>query len=237
MAGKRPVPQETLFTGAAVPESLQFYRTPKDTSDVVGEALLKGPNITTPDRLLIGRWPVLHNLTWNLTAARVPYGDSAYLLQWENKALPPNEKLEFIMLYGLPKFKKPELQAVMKGEVFLTKRVPIYFQPASDELDLNAIMSLSALAENKEIVIRGVLLNGYSDITGEGSFNFDLSKKRIAAVAKIFEVNKIPVMPKPYGIDEAQRSEFDKLYGNAWDRRVDVTVFYRVKSNQLVVLD
>jgi thiol-disulfide isomerase/thioredoxin/outer membrane protein OmpA-like peptidoglycan-associated protein len=235
MAGKRPIPQETLFSGSAVPESLRFYRTPKDTSDVVGEALLKGPNITTPDRVLVGRWPVLHYMTWNLTAKRVPYGDSAYLLQWENKALPPNEKLVFTTLYGLPKFKKPELQAVMKGEVFLMKSIPIYFQPASDELDLNAIMTLSALAENKEIVIRGVLLNGYADITGDGEYNFDLSKKRIEAVGRIFEASKIPVMPKPYGIDQAQRNEFDKLYGNTWDRRVDVVVYYRMKSNQLVI--
>jgi thioredoxin-related protein/outer membrane protein OmpA-like peptidoglycan-associated protein len=237
MAGRRPVQYETMFTGSEVPEALQFYRTPRDTSDMMGEALLKGPNITTPDRLVVGRWPVLHNLTWKLTAARVPYDDSAYLLQWKDQPLLPHDKLTISTLFGLPKFKKPELQALMKGELYLTKSASIYFQPASDELDLNSIMTLNALAEDKDIIIRGVSLNGYADITGEGAFNFDLSKKRIAAVAKIFEANQIAVMPKAYGIDAAQRNEFDKLYGNVWDRRVDVIVYYRKKSNQLVLTE
>lgn len=237
MAGRRPIHYEMMFTGSEVPEALQFYRTPRDTSDMVGEALLKGPNITTPDRLVIGRWPVLHNLTWKLTAARVPYDDSAYLLQWNDQPLRPHDELTISTLFGLPKFKKPELQAIMKGELYLTKSASIYFHPASDELDLNAIMTLSALAADKDIVIRGVSLNGYADITGEGTFNFDLSKKRIAAVGKIFDANKIPFMPKPYGIDAAQRNEFDKLYGNVWDRRVDVIVYYRKKSIQLVLTE
>jgi len=230
MAGKRPINREIMFTGDLVPSSLQFYRTPRDTSDVVGEAILKGIHVTTPDRVLIGRWPVLHHQTWKLSAVQVPYGDSAYMLQWENRNLPQNETIELSTLYGLPKFKKPELQAVMKGEVFNTKNVSIYFETGSDQLDLNAQMTIASLAEDREIKIRGVLLNGYADITGDGEFNFDLSKKRIAAVSAIFEASKIPTMPKPYGIDQAQRNEFDKLFGNTWDRRVDIVVYYQLKQ-------
>jgi len=230
MAGKRPINREIMFTGDLVPSSLQFYRTPRDTSDVVGEAILKGIHVTTPDRVLIGRWPVLHHQTWKLSAVQVPYGDSAYMLQWENRNLPQNEIIELSTLYGLPKFKKPELQAVMKGEVFNTKNVSIYFETGSDQLDLNAQITIASLAEDKEIKIRGVLLNGYADIAGDGEFNFDLSKKRIAAVSAIFEASKIPTMPKPYGIDQAQRNVFDKLFGNTWDRRVDIVVYYQLKQ-------
>jgi thioredoxin-related protein/outer membrane protein OmpA-like peptidoglycan-associated protein len=228
MAGKRPLNREIMFIGELVPPALQFYRTPRDTSDVVGEAILKGNHVTSPDRVIIGRWPVLHHQTWKLSAVQVPYGDSAYMLQWENRNLSQNETIEISTMYGLPKFKKPELQAVMKGEVFLTKYVSIYFETGSDRLDLNAQMTIAGLAEDKEIKIRGVLLNGYADITGDGEFNFDLSKRRIAAVSAIFEASKIATMPKPHGIDQAQRNEFDKIYGNSWDRRVDIIVYYQL---------
>ncbi len=236
MAGKRAIPQETKFSGDEVPASLQFYRTPKDISDHMGEALIRGFSNTPPDHVLIGRWPTMHNLTWNLTAARVPYGDSAYMLQWEKKRLTPKGSLLFTTYYGLPKFKKAELQAVMKGEVYLTKKIAIYFNLNSDELDLNAKMQLSTLAEDTTLLIRGVMLNGYSDITGITDYNFDLSKRRIAIVGHLFESYGIAFVPKPYGVNEAQRNEFDKTYGNTWDRRVDVIVYYRVKNSKANIL-
>lgn len=233
-AAARDYPKEVMLTGSLIPPTLQFYRTPRDTSDTMGEAVLRGLRATPPQRLLIGRWPVLHQLQWKLKYEPVPFGDSAYMLQWENQPLTAFGKMELTTYYGLPANKEPQLQAVMKGEVFLTRHFSIYFDHNEDQLDLNAKMMVSELASDSNIEIRGVLLNGYADITGDADFNMELSRRRIRAVAEILAAFHIPSVPKPYGVDGAARSPYDAIYGNAWDRRVEAVVYYRLRRSSVV---
>lgn len=231
-AGTRPIHHETKFVGKNIPAALQFFQTRNDTSSFMGEAVITGMNATPPDQLLVGRWPIFYNFTWQLTAADVPYADSGFFIQWENRTLPAKGTTKFITYYGLPQHKSPRVKLLMKDEPFLSKKFTVYFKHDSDEPDLNAKMLVSSVADDSDIVIHGVMLNGYADVTGGRDFNFELSRRRIDAVAAILRARNIAYIPKPYGLDESQHNVYNKLYGNTWDRRVDVIVYYRKKIIQ-----
>ena len=106
-ADGRLIKKEVGFRGKTIPNELLFYRTENDTSDLVGSALLSDWEATTPDAMIIGRWPYLHKVNWGLRPESVPYGDSAYILLWENKSLNSRNELSFVTYYGLPHWKKP----------------------------------------------------------------------------------------------------------------------------------
>ena len=104
-ADKKIVTTERIFALSGIPTELLLYRTRGDTSDVMGAAVLTGLQATPPDRMVIGRWPVLHQVTWRLAAERADIGDSGYFLQWDNRQLNPSGKAEFITYYGIPRHK------------------------------------------------------------------------------------------------------------------------------------
>ncbi len=214
------------FRGSSMPSRLSFYRTKLDSADLMGAAILKGLEATPPDKMVVGRWPVLHRVTWKLNPQRVRYGDSGYFLKWENKTLPARTSRKFVTYFGLPDHKKPRLRMIMRNENTPTKNLTVYFNHGSSKLDLNAKVHLADLIYNEDIKIIGVLLKGYTDITGEVDFNFELSKRRIKAVGEIFEAHQIPYVPKPYGMEKATSSPYNNQFGNLEDRKVEVEIYY-----------
>ena len=199
---------------------------------MMGAAILQGYGATRPDKMVIGRWPVLHEVTWVLKPEKVKYGDSAYFLKWENRQLSEGKDLKFVTYYGLPMHKKSSLRLIIEDHNLLTLNENIYFETGSDRMDLNAKMKLSEILDRKDIIISGVLLNGYADVTGNEGFNFDLSSKRISSVGKLFTAYGIPYVPKPYGIEKSESSEMNQAYGNVWDRRVEVIIYYKPKQEE-----
>ncbi len=225
------IPYEYEFKGDHIPDELLFYHTPNDTSKLMGSALLNGWNATSPDLLIVGRWPILHRVKWEYRARKVRYGDSAYLLRWENRYLNRQQPITFTTYYGLPHWKNPQLRIIMKdNKSVLNSTTEVFFENNKSDLDLNAKMKIQELLDNESISIVGVILRGYADVTGERSYNFDLSKRRIETVGKIFKSMNIPYVPKPYGLDESSNSFFNQVYGNAFDRKVSIIVYYRLKS-------
>ena len=228
------IPSEVGLAYKDMPTELLFYRTRNDTSDMMGTAILQGNGATTPDKIVIGRWPVLHGVTWKLKPQKVPYGDSAYFLKWENKPLKPGGAQVFSTYYGLPAHKRPELRILIEDHRNERYQFNVYFKNGSANLDLNAKIKLSEMIENQDIIISGVLLNGYADVKGEENFNFDLSNRRIESVGKIFKAYGIPYIPKPYGNDRSEHSTLNESYGNVKDRRVEVIVYYKAKTSGII---
>lgn len=224
------IPHELGFGKAGMPSELLFYRTKGDTSDMMGAAIIRGMEATPPDRMVVGRWPVLHRVKWKVKPQKVKYGDSAYLLQWTPKGVNNFREVTFVTYYGLPRHKTPELRVIMKDEGGnLVMEKEFFFEHASDELDLNGKMLISEIVSTPNIEIMGVLLNGYADITGAGDYNWALSKRRIAAVGNIFQKQGVPYIPKPYGIEKSEDSNYSAQFGNPWDRKVKALIYYRLK--------
>ena len=235
-ADGRLIKEEIGLAGATIPSELMFYRTEGDTSDMMGAAIIRGHGATPPDRMVIGRWPELHQVKWRLNPQRVRYGDSAYFLQWDEKHVQSRAKMSFVTYYGLPSHKEPELSIIIEDNNHLTIRENIYFEHDEDELDLNAKMKIGEILSRDDIVINGVLLNGYADVTGQDEFNFALSQRRISNVGEVFEAYGIGYVPKPFGIEKSEHTELNEAYGNAWDRRVEMVIYYRVKRDNVLSL-
>lgn len=227
------IPHEIGFGKGGMPEELLFYRTKGDTTDMMGAAIIKGMDATPPDRMIVGRWPVLHRVRWKMKPRKVRYGDSAYLMQWTPKGMNNFRDLTFVTYYGLPRHKKPELRLIMKDEGGnLVMEKDFYFENNQDELDLNGKMMISEIVSNPNIEILGVLLNGYADIVGENDYNFALSRRRIALVGEIFKKQGIAYIPKPYGIEKSEDSNYTAQFGNPWDRKVQALIYYRLKRDR-----
>lgn len=226
-AGDKLLETEWAFTARNMPNQLLFYRTKADTSDMMGTAIINGFGATRPDKMVVGRWPVLHEVTWQLKPKKVKYGDSAYFIKWENRKLNPRAKLSFVTYYGLPDHKKAELRLLVEDRNYKKQSANIFFKTGSSTLDLNAKMQIASMLENQDITIGGVLLNGYADVMGGESYNFELSERRIENVGKIFKSYGIPFMPKPYGNDRSTHGPYNEIYGNIWDRRVEVVIYYK----------
>lgn len=230
------IPYEYQFDGEGIPDELLFYRTPKDTSDLMGSAIIDQLEATRPDLLVVGRWPFLHKVEWQFKPRKVKYGDSAYMLRWQNKFLSSRSPLKFVTYYGLPHWKKPELRLVMKDDKgMLTSKATIFFENDKHTLDINAKMKIQEMIENDAIIITGVTLNGYADISGESTYNFELSKKRITAVGNVFTALGIPFVPKPYGFQHSEAHLFSQLYGNAFDRKVEIVMYYKLKNQGIAL--
>lgn len=228
-ANNQIIPHEYGFK-RNMPDELLFYRVPNDTSELVGSALITKLDATPPDYMVVGRWPYLHNVQWEITPQKVKYGDSAYMLRWSNQTLRNNKPLSFITYYGLPHWKKPKLRLIMKDDrSSLTSQTDIFFENDSYRLDLNAKMKIQELVQNDKIDITGVILRGYADTSGNYSANFRLSENRIAAVGKIFKGLGIPFVPKPFGIDRSTQDFYSAKYGNAFDRKVEIILYYKLK--------
>ena len=225
------------FTHKSMPKELLFYQSKGDTSKMMGTAILSGYNATKPDKMVVGRWPVLHEVKWGLKPQKVKYGDSAYFLKWENRNLDRKGTIKLTTYYGLPDHKKSELRLLVEDHNNLRLTENIFFNTGSSMLDLNAKMKISELLERKDIMITGVLLNGYADVVGQETFNMDLSRRRIENVGKIFKGYSIPYMPKPYGNDRSIYSEFNRAYGNVWDRRVEIVIYYKKPEANLVTIN
>lgn len=224
------------FRGDYIPERLQLFRTEGDTSDMMGEAVLMGNGATRPDKVVVGRWPVLHKVSWKLNPAKVRYHDSAYFLKWEDRPLKPKGSMEFVTYYGLPAHKKPELRILMEDKTSRSITETVYFENDSHQPDLNARMKIDKLLTRSDIDIIGVILKGYADVTGESNYNFELSERRIANVGRIIKAYQLNYVPKPYGSRKSSISEMHQLYGYIEDRKVEVEVFYRprVETPELV---
>ncbi|WP_420318519.1 thioredoxin family protein [Ekhidna sp.] len=227
------IPHEYLFSGKNIPNELLFYRNPDDTSDLVGSALITELEATRPDLMVVGRWPYLHRVQWDFQTRKVRYGDSAYMLRWSNRYLNTKSEINFITYYGLPTWKRPILRVVMKDDKgLLTTTNTIYFEHDKHDLDINAKMKIQEMIENESIDIVGVILQGYADVSGSSNYNFELSKRRIKSVGKIFRAFNIPYVPKPYGFDNSDRDYYSQKYGNIFDRKVEAILYYRLKHTE-----
>ena len=99
--GVGEVTTETEFTGADIP---QYFNVFNDLSDAerVGLALITGDGATTPDRLVIGRWPQMESTTWDYTSVPgTPNGDSAYLVYFNPTSLAAGASRTYVTYYGL----------------------------------------------------------------------------------------------------------------------------------------
>ena len=49
-------------------------------------------------------------------------------------------------------------------------------------------------------------------------------------MGSIFSAHGIGFVPKPYGLEQSDDNDYNQQFGNAWDRKVEIIVYYRRKS-------
>ena len=75
---------------------------PWGPDDLVAQGILSGMlEATTPDRFLVGSWPSFNDVTWDYTPSYSSYFDSAVLIYWFPRTIPPGGSFVFNTYYGL----------------------------------------------------------------------------------------------------------------------------------------
>ncbi len=106
--GESSVTSETELTGADVPEYWIAFDSLEDPG-VVARGTLRGPGLTTPDRVLFANWGKVADNLW--TVHHTPGGsfqreneddmDSATALYWEETVVPAQGELQVATLFGI----------------------------------------------------------------------------------------------------------------------------------------
>ena len=105
---EQAVTTDTLFTRAAMPEFWQAFDSLAN-AQVMSQGTLRGPGVTTPDRVYFTNWGVLAESIWDfdfeLGRIFLRKGefelDSAIAMFWDAVSLEPGESVTWITYYGL----------------------------------------------------------------------------------------------------------------------------------------
>ncbi|HDG67933.1 MAG TPA: hypothetical protein ENG11_02165, partial [candidate division Zixibacteria bacterium] len=123
--GYAAVEQEFFAAGGTMPNIWYAGETdpPWGPDVLVAEGILSGMlEATTPDRFLVGQWAIYDDVTWDYTPSFGPYGDSAVLLYWYPRTIPPGGSFVFNTYYGLklPERQRPTVAGIYPPENVIT---------------------------------------------------------------------------------------------------------------------
>lgn len=90
------VTHETIYEGSNLPDRWIVY-----TGNLVATGYVKNFYMTTPDKLILGRWPDNINTAWEAGSPGTSYGDSAALIYWNPVTVHPGENLSRNVLIGV----------------------------------------------------------------------------------------------------------------------------------------
>lgn len=102
--GVGTVSTEQDYTGAAIPAFWQAFESPTyDPNQLRSVGILRGPEVTEPDRFLIADWVRIQNTEWEYAIhPTVPVtSDSAVALYWEPRGVPPGQGYRVNTQYGI----------------------------------------------------------------------------------------------------------------------------------------
>ena len=74
---------------------------PWGPTTLVAQGILSGLDAVTPDRFLVGSWGTYDDVTWDYTATYGDYWDSAVLIYWYPRTVPPGGSVIYNTYYGL----------------------------------------------------------------------------------------------------------------------------------------
>lgn len=224
--GNNMIGSETGFSGNNIPERFKTLHVKGAMTGFASETILEGGEATKPDRLYIGRWSPFHGFVWDVETNNKPYGDSGYLLKWNEKDLAAGDSLTYAYYYGLPF--NGQIRAIPSSKNVKTKQVTVYFKSSgSSYLDKKAKHSIDSLLTEGANFYGGII-EGYGDATGSDAMNIKISEKRISSIIKYLRtkgIDKNTLIPKPYGEAKADQSEEAEKKGNPKDRKAKITLY------------
>jgi pimeloyl-ACP methyl ester carboxylesterase len=96
------VTTEAEFLGAEIPDTFQAFFNITDSAHVAASTLKSG-GATTPDRVVLARWPTIFNTLYDyaITPGASFTNDSAYAVYWNPAALSPGSSRTYVTFYGL----------------------------------------------------------------------------------------------------------------------------------------
>ena len=100
--GTGAVTTEQDYTGAEVPAFWDAFDSLTNTA-FAAEGTLAGPGVTTPDRVVIARWPQIVGMMYDYTVTPGAHvtGDSAVATYWSPRTVSPGATIHLATMYGL----------------------------------------------------------------------------------------------------------------------------------------
>ncbi|WP_338835927.1 PKD domain-containing protein [Neomoorella thermoacetica] len=91
-----PVYYETVYEGSNLPDRWEVY-----TGSLKAICFIKNFYVTTPDKIILGRWPGNIGTVWDAGSPRSSYGDSAAITYWYPASVFPGQSLSRNIFFGV----------------------------------------------------------------------------------------------------------------------------------------
>lgn len=222
------VATETKFVGQKIPSSILVYKVPGSKSELVAECVTNKGKAMKPDEFYIGRWRNFYPQVWNIESQTEQYGDSGFILKWNEQQLPAGATRTVATHYGLPSFAgEAAIQAVSYDPFVKRIKTEVYFDFADDKLTAQSKQNLDELLMGRSS-IQGLFVEVYTDAVGKDASNLKLSERRAESIARYLESKRISrdkMIMKSFGEQFADKAAETQSGGKQSDRRADVTIY------------
>jgi outer membrane protein OmpA-like peptidoglycan-associated protein len=213
---------DAKFYDAKVPNKMIFYKNKHNPSSEKFIVHTKTPTTPKPDAACMGQWVFLSNvLNFSQHESHPFTDDSALMLNWKDKVLGAGDTLNLAVYMGTPNTTVKVQHYEPKNKV--TREV--YFEKGSDQLSPEGENIIQSLVKNLGVRPKPILIEGYTDSSGDPDKNLELSQGRIANVStkmQMFGIKYKMILTKSHG--EFYANEYDDESGKN-DRKVVITAW------------
>ncbi len=171
---------DEIFGSLSVPEEVTFHQDHADPTSMKARLVTEVPGAEKPAALCVGQWAHLTNVFSLLSTESVSQytDDSAIMLEWNLADLPPKQTRKYAVYFGSPSPEPINLQYHSPKKV---EKLEIFFPAGDSNLTPEAESKIADFIKSK--YIRAVLLEGYTDATGNEVLNQQLAIDRIESAS------------------------------------------------------
>ena len=209
------------FYDTEVPEKIVFYKKNNDKNSEKFILKTHAKNTPKPNAACVGQWVFLSNvLNFSQHESRPFTDDSAVMLNWKDKILASGDTLNLTVYIGSPNSNVKVQHYESKPKI--TRE--IYFAKGTDELSEESKDVIQKLVRSLGAKARPILIEGYTDSSGNTQQNLKLSHGRIANVSTKMQMLGIKykmILTKAHG--EFYANEYDE--DGKSDRKVVITAW------------
>jgi outer membrane protein OmpA-like peptidoglycan-associated protein len=215
--------KELALKKAKVPQEIIF----KEDTGLGSTIHFPEEGFDKPDSLYISDWNYLVTVLGKVYITKKQLQDTAAMMRWLSRKLEPGQTVRFGFSYGLSANQPDEL-SIIYSQPASKRIIELNYKTGGYILNKKKKKLLQSLVGSESLQnIKGILVEGHTDIVGDPKFNFSLSQKRAQVIKGYLEklgIHPSKIFIKALGETVAQQKK-QKKASNYKDRRVTVKIY------------